>query len=32
MKVKYGDTEYSIYTSSRKIGAFKKAFLNFSEK
>ena len=28
-KVKYGDKEYSVYTSSRKISAFKKAFLNF---
>lgn len=29
VKVKYGDKEYSVYTSSRKISAFKKAFLNF---
>lgn len=28
-KVKYGDKEYSVYTSSRKISAFKKAFLSF---
>ena len=31
VKVKYGDKEYSVYTSSRKIGAFKKAFLKFGE-
>ncbi len=30
VKIKYGDTEHSVYTSSRKIGAFRKAFLNFS--
>lgn len=29
VKVSYGDKEYSVYTSSRKISAFKKAFLNF---
>lgn len=29
VKVKYGDKEYSVYTSSRKVGAFKKAFLSF---
>lgn len=29
VKIKYIDKEYSIYTSSRKIGPFKKAFLNF---
>lgn len=29
VKIKYGDTEHSVYTSSRKIGAFRKAFLNF---
>ena len=29
VKIKYEDKEYSVYTSSRKIGAFKKAFLNF---
>lgn len=29
VKIKYGDKEYSVYTSSRKIGAFRKAFLNF---
>ena len=32
VKVKYRDTEYSVYTSSRKIGAFKKAFLKFGER
>lgn len=32
VKVKYGDKEYSIYTSLRKIGAFKKAFLNFGKR
>lgn len=32
VKVKYSDKEYSIYTSLRKIGAFKKAFLKFAEK
>lgn len=26
VKIKYGDKEYSVYTSSRKIGAFRKAF------
>ncbi len=31
VKVKDGNQEYSVYTSSRKIGAFKKAFLKFSE-
>ena len=29
VKIQYADKEYSVYTSSRKIGAFKKAFLNF---
>lgn len=29
VKIKYGDEEYSVYTSLRKIGGFKKAFLNF---
>lgn len=29
VKIKHGDKEYSVYTSSRKISAFKKAFLNF---
>ena len=29
IKIKYDEKEYSVYTSSRKIGAFKKAFLNF---
>ena len=32
VKVKYNDKVYSIYTSLRKIGAFKKAFLKFGEK
>ncbi len=32
VKVKYGDKAYSVYTSSRKIRAFKKAFLNFSKR
>ena len=32
VKVKYRDTEYSVYTSSRKISAFKKAFLKFGER
>ena len=31
VKIKHGDKEYSVYTSSRKIGAFRKAFLKFSE-
>lgn len=31
VKIKYGNKEYSVYTSSRKIGAFRKAFLKFSE-
>lgn len=31
VKIKYRDKEYSVYTSSRKIGAFRKAFLKFSE-
>ncbi len=31
VKVKYSNKEYSIYTSSRKIGAFKKALLNFAK-
>ena len=31
VKVKYRGIEYSVYTSSRKIGAFKKAFLKFGE-
>ena len=30
VKIKYGDKEHSVYTSSRKIGAFRKAFLKFS--
>ncbi len=29
VKVRYGDKEYSVYTSSRKISAFKKAFFNY---
>lgn len=29
VKVRYGEKEYSVYTSSRKISAFKRAFLNF---
>lgn len=32
VKVKYGDKEELIYTSSRKIGAFKKAVAKFGEK
>ncbi len=32
VRVKYGDKKYSVYTSSRKIGAFKKALLEFSER
>lgn len=32
VKVKYGEEEYSVYTSLRKIGAFKKAFLKFGER
>ena len=31
VKVKYRGTEYPVYTSSRKIGAFKKAFWKFGE-
>lgn len=31
VKIKYGDTEHSVYTSSRKIGAFRKAFLEFGK-
>lgn len=31
VKLKYGNQEYSVYTSSRKIGAFKKAFLKLCE-
>ncbi len=31
VKLKCGDREYSVYTSSRKIGAFKKAFLNLNK-
>ncbi len=29
VKVKHKDAEYSVYTSSRKISAFKKTFMNF---
>lgn len=29
VKVKHKDVEHSVYTSSRKIGAFKKTFMNF---
>ncbi len=32
VKVKHKNKEYSVYTSSRKIGAFKKAFLKFGER
>lgn len=32
VKVKHGDVEYLVYTSSRKIGAFKKTFLKFGER
>ena len=32
VKVKYGDKEYSVYTSLRKIGVSKKAFLNFGKR
>ncbi len=32
VKVKCGDKEYYVYTSSRKISAFKKAFLNFGKR
>ena len=31
VKLKYRNKEYSVYTSSRKIGTFKKVFLNFKE-
>ena len=31
VKLKYGEDEYSVYTSSRKIGAFKKKFMNWGE-
>ena len=31
VKIKYGNKEHSVYTSSRKIGAFRKAFLKFSK-
>lgn len=31
VKVKYGNKEYSVYTSLRKIGAFKKSFLKFGK-
>ena len=29
VEVKHKDVEHSVYTSSRKIGAFKKTFMNF---
>ncbi|MBQ3518880.1 MAG: LytTR family transcriptional regulator DNA-binding domain-containing protein [Clostridia bacterium] len=29
VKIKCGEKEYSVYTSLRKLGTFKKAFLNF---
>ena len=32
VKVKHGNKEYLVYTSSRKIRAFKKAFLNFGKR
>ena len=32
VKVKHGDKEYLVYTSARKIRAFKKAFLNFGKR
>ena len=32
VKVKHGDKEYFVYTSSRKISSFKKAFLNFGKR
>lgn len=32
VKIKYGEKEYSVYTSSRKISAFRKAFLKFGER
>ena len=31
VKIKYGVQEHSVYTSSRKIGAFRKAFLNLKK-
>ena len=31
VKIKFDKQKYSVYTSSRKIGAFKKAFLKFCE-
>ena len=31
VKIKYSDKEHSVYTSSRKIGAFRKAFLKFGK-
>ncbi|MBQ3004863.1 MAG: LytTR family transcriptional regulator DNA-binding domain-containing protein [Alphaproteobacteria bacterium] len=31
VKIRYGNKEYSVYTSSRKVAAFKKAFLNFGK-
>ncbi len=31
VKIKYKENKYSVYTSSRKINAFKKAFLNYNK-
>ena len=31
VKIKFDDKEYSVYTSSRKIVTFKKAFMNFKK-
>lgn len=31
VKIKHNNNEYSVYTSSRKIGAFRKAFLKFGK-
>lgn len=31
VKIKHNNKEYSVYTSSRKIGAFRKAFLKFDK-
>ena len=31
VKIRHGDKEYSVYTSSRKIGTFRKAFLKFGK-
>ena len=32
VKIRHENKEYSVYTSSRKVNAFKKAFLNFEKK